>query len=310
MGAGKSTIARAIKQKLGYPVVEMDERIVKEQGMPISKIFETYGELWTALRKHSTLAEFLSGDVLSVDQVLASIPREYSVGETFGELSDLEKHDEISSDLGRLCKEAVFRQARAKIRERLEQGNYPYNIPDEATAARSRDNLQPPDREYPIHSTSSVSGAYFHAGRKYLLETHLSESLSPNLLVHLSEKYVGEDVFLEPRVLADGDWGRQDGDLRSRIMDEFADDRELPIFIGGTTASVCLAPNPEKAISALPLSNNKSGEFYIYAVDPNWFPTHWVDVNVKDRADTEEQRVDDIVLGRFVGLIRWRKDEI
>ena len=39
MGAGKSTIARAIKQKLGYPVVEMDERIVKEQGMPISKIF-------------------------------------------------------------------------------------------------------------------------------------------------------------------------------------------------------------------------------------------------------------------------------
>ena len=25
MGAGKSTIARAIKQKLGYPVVEMDE---------------------------------------------------------------------------------------------------------------------------------------------------------------------------------------------------------------------------------------------------------------------------------------------
>ena len=43
MGAGKSTIARAIKQKLGYPVVEMDERIVKEQGMPISKIFETYG---------------------------------------------------------------------------------------------------------------------------------------------------------------------------------------------------------------------------------------------------------------------------
>ena len=30
MGAGKSTIARAIKQKLGYPVVEMDERIVKD----------------------------------------------------------------------------------------------------------------------------------------------------------------------------------------------------------------------------------------------------------------------------------------
>ena len=44
MGAGKSTIARAIKQKLGYPVVEMDERIVQEQGMSINEIFEKFGE--------------------------------------------------------------------------------------------------------------------------------------------------------------------------------------------------------------------------------------------------------------------------
>ena len=44
MGAGKSTIARAIKQTLGYPVVEMDERIVQEQGMSINEIFEKFGE--------------------------------------------------------------------------------------------------------------------------------------------------------------------------------------------------------------------------------------------------------------------------
>lgn len=45
MGAGKSTIARAIKQKLGYPVVEMDERIVKEQECRSAKFLKR-GELY------------------------------------------------------------------------------------------------------------------------------------------------------------------------------------------------------------------------------------------------------------------------
>ena len=43
MGAGKSTIARSLVQKLNFPLIEMDERIVKEQGMPISEIFDRYG---------------------------------------------------------------------------------------------------------------------------------------------------------------------------------------------------------------------------------------------------------------------------
>ena len=44
MGAGKSTIARKLQKKLGSERVEMDEMIVEEQGMPISEIFEKYGE--------------------------------------------------------------------------------------------------------------------------------------------------------------------------------------------------------------------------------------------------------------------------
>lgn len=44
MGAGKSTIARALQRKLGFPLIEMDERIVKEQGMSINDIFAQYGE--------------------------------------------------------------------------------------------------------------------------------------------------------------------------------------------------------------------------------------------------------------------------
>lgn len=44
MGCGKSTIAGTLSKKLALPQVEMDELIVEEQGMPITEIFEKYGE--------------------------------------------------------------------------------------------------------------------------------------------------------------------------------------------------------------------------------------------------------------------------
>ncbi len=44
MGAGKSTIARALQIKLDMPLIEMDERIVEEQGCSINEIFEKKGE--------------------------------------------------------------------------------------------------------------------------------------------------------------------------------------------------------------------------------------------------------------------------
>lgn len=44
MGSGKSTIAKILSEKLGVAQVEMDEQIVQEQGMPITEIFEKYGE--------------------------------------------------------------------------------------------------------------------------------------------------------------------------------------------------------------------------------------------------------------------------
>ena len=44
MGAGKSTVAKELREKLGMKLVEMDARIEHEQGMSISKIFEKSGE--------------------------------------------------------------------------------------------------------------------------------------------------------------------------------------------------------------------------------------------------------------------------
>lgn len=44
MGAGKSTVARKLSEQLGMDLIEMDERIVTEQGMSINDIFARYGE--------------------------------------------------------------------------------------------------------------------------------------------------------------------------------------------------------------------------------------------------------------------------
>ena len=41
-GAGKSTIARCLQKELDMELVEMDERIVQEQGMSINEIFEKF----------------------------------------------------------------------------------------------------------------------------------------------------------------------------------------------------------------------------------------------------------------------------
>ena len=44
MGTGKSTILNYIHKKCGFVKIEMDEQIVREQGMSISDIFEKKGE--------------------------------------------------------------------------------------------------------------------------------------------------------------------------------------------------------------------------------------------------------------------------
>lgn len=44
MGAGKSSIAKVLVEKLSMKLIEMDARIVEEQGMTINDIFANYGE--------------------------------------------------------------------------------------------------------------------------------------------------------------------------------------------------------------------------------------------------------------------------
>jgi len=44
MGAGKSTVASALQQELGMELVEMDEELVRREGMSINDVFATRGE--------------------------------------------------------------------------------------------------------------------------------------------------------------------------------------------------------------------------------------------------------------------------
>jgi shikimate kinase len=44
MGAGKTTAGKLLAEALSLPFTDTDEEIVKSAGMPVSRIFETYGE--------------------------------------------------------------------------------------------------------------------------------------------------------------------------------------------------------------------------------------------------------------------------
>lgn len=58
MGAGKSTIADELQKGLELDRVEMDQMIVEQQGMPISEIFDTYGEDYFRNLESNMLIEF------------------------------------------------------------------------------------------------------------------------------------------------------------------------------------------------------------------------------------------------------------
>ena len=57
MGAGKTTIGKALAHRLGRPFVDTDRALVERCGVPVATIFEIEGEAGFRRRESSVLAE-------------------------------------------------------------------------------------------------------------------------------------------------------------------------------------------------------------------------------------------------------------
>lgn len=67
MGAGKTTISKALAETLNVQVVDMDDVLVERIGQPINDYFEEYGE--TSFRKHETT---LLKEALKEESIIAT----------------------------------------------------------------------------------------------------------------------------------------------------------------------------------------------------------------------------------------------
>ena len=75
-GCGKTTIGKALAQKLGRPLADVDEKIVAEAGCSIPEIFAKEGEEGFRVREHRALAEIAkqSGLIISAGGGIVTRP--------------------------------------------------------------------------------------------------------------------------------------------------------------------------------------------------------------------------------------------
>lgn len=63
MGAGKSTVARVLGERLGVSVADLDGMIEASEGSSVAELFERAGEAWFRRRESELLAEALRSGV-------------------------------------------------------------------------------------------------------------------------------------------------------------------------------------------------------------------------------------------------------
>ena len=66
MGCGKTTVGRAVAKRLKVPFFDTDSEIVRIEGMPITELFERFGESHFRARESSVLADCLCGRPRSI----------------------------------------------------------------------------------------------------------------------------------------------------------------------------------------------------------------------------------------------------
>lgn len=63
MGAGKTTVARVLGERLGASVADLDAMIEAEEGRPISELFAHEGEAWFRRREREILDRVLADGI-------------------------------------------------------------------------------------------------------------------------------------------------------------------------------------------------------------------------------------------------------
>lgn len=71
MGAGKSSVGRALGQQLGWAFEDLDHRIERREGRKVSEIFREFGENAFRQAEHAALKELLGEAKLGAGTVIA-----------------------------------------------------------------------------------------------------------------------------------------------------------------------------------------------------------------------------------------------
>lgn len=64
MGAGKSVVGRALADRLGWPLYDLDEEIETREGRSVYQIFAENGESYFRRREREVLAELAGGNIV------------------------------------------------------------------------------------------------------------------------------------------------------------------------------------------------------------------------------------------------------
>jgi shikimate kinase len=71
MGAGKSSVGRALAEQLGWTFEDLDDRIEQREGRKVSEIFRASGEVGFRLAEHAALKELLRELPSGVQRIVA-----------------------------------------------------------------------------------------------------------------------------------------------------------------------------------------------------------------------------------------------
>jgi shikimate kinase len=72
MGAGKSSVGRALSEHLGWPFEDLDQRVERREQRKVAEIFRDFGESEFRRAEHAALKELLSELRAGVNRIVAS----------------------------------------------------------------------------------------------------------------------------------------------------------------------------------------------------------------------------------------------